>query len=154
ELEIAPLTSSGIGHSKITVRSGAKLTGTGITAAVVVQGGGTVSPADAEGGVLRTRYVTFSPSSTLRVDLDGTTSPNLDQVDGRGKVVITGSTLAATGVYSSGVQDSYTILNNDGKDRVKGQFAGLPQGATLRVAGPDGLDPLFSISYSGGDGND
>jgi uncharacterized repeat protein (TIGR01451 family) len=44
---------------------------------------------------------------------------------------------------------TFTIINNDGTDAVTGTFAGLPQGARLTAGGVS-----FSISYTGGTGND
>ena len=42
-----------------------------------------------------------------------------------------------------------TLLNNDGTDAVQGSFLGLAEGSIIDWQGQD-----FSISYSGGDGND
>jgi hypothetical protein len=51
--------------------------------------------------------------------------------------------------YAPSLNDSFTIINNDGADAVTGTFGGLAEGATVTV---DSFD--FTISYVGGDGND
>src|SRR5262249_1928863 len=47
----------------------------------------------------------------------------------------------------------FTIINNTGTAQVAGTFAGLPQGASLVVMF-SGQPHTFTISYTGGDGND
>ena len=47
------------------------------------------------------------------------------------------------------IGDTFTIINNDGSDAVTGTFDGLAQGATIT----DG-NVTFTISYTGGNGND
>jgi hypothetical protein len=41
------------------------------------------------------------------------------------------------------------IVNNQGSDAISGIFNGLPQGATVTLG-----SQAYSISYTGGDGND
>jgi hypothetical protein len=71
-----------------------------------------------------------------------------DRVEVTGTVTLTGSTLNA---ISNGAAQpvSLILIANDGVDPVVGTFNGLPQGAAFTVNGQ-----LFTISYTGGDGND
>jgi len=55
------------------------------------------------------------------------------------------------GGFAPTAGDEFVIIDNDGDDFVEGQFAGLPDGQYLLVAG----SPMpLEISYFGGDGND
>ena len=45
--------------------------------------------------------------------------------------------------------DRFLLIDNDGVDRVKGQFRGLPQGGLVIVG-----EQAFQIDYAAGDGND
>ena len=57
---------------------------------------------------------------------------------------------SATGkLYVTSTGQTFTLINNDGADAVVGTFAGLAEGAPLVVDGDN-----FTISYTGGDGND
>jgi VCBS repeat-containing protein len=51
--------------------------------------------------------------------------------------------------YAPDLGDTITLLDNDGSDAISGTFDGLPEGAPVYVGGK-----LFSISYTGGSGND
>ena len=67
----------------------------------------------------------------------------------RGSVTLTGTSLSGSLNFSPATSDQFTIINNDGSDAVIGTFNGLPQGATLYLAGEE-----FQVSYTGGSGND
>ena len=53
------------------------------------------------------------------------------------------------GSYGPRPGDSFMLITNDSGDAIVGTFAGLPEGATLEFNGM-----TFSITYTGGDGND
>src|SRR5262249_26941251 len=94
----------------------------------------------------------FVAGSTFEVELNGTTvATQYDQLTVNGTVNLGGATLSAllgTG-FSPPVSTTFMIIDNDGTDPVTGTFAGLAPGAVFSVAGQ-----AFSISYSGGTGND
>jgi autotransporter-associated beta strand protein len=89
--------------------------------------------------------------ATLRIDLDGPTSGGgYDQVRVFGDLALYSPTLDLDATYAAATAGQvFTIIQNDGTDRVTGSFAGLPEGATVRSGAY-----LFRIGYAGGDGND
>jgi len=65
-------------------------------------------------------------------------------------VNLTGSTLAPiTAGFIPSRQFSLLLIQNDQADAVVGTFVGLPEGATVNVAGVP-----FTITYRGNTGND
>jgi sugar lactone lactonase YvrE len=93
-----------------------------------------------------------SPTGTLAIELSGTAArTQYDQLAVNGTVNLAGATLAASlgSGFNPPVGTAFTIIDNDGTDAVAGTFAGLPQGAVFSIGGQS-----FSISYSGGTGND
>src|SRR5204863_9513698 len=103
----------------------------------IVQPGGT-SP----DGLTCYGDVNLEPGSIFRVRLNGT-SPglNYDQLKVNGTVTL-GGTLEITLGYAPAVGDTFTIIDNDGRDDVTGTFAGLPEGAEFTLNGRP-----FKISY-------
>lgn len=106
-------------------------------------------------GVLNTGDLSFS-GGTLEIEIGGTTPGTgdgyHDQTNVTGTVALgTGTTLTTLlwNGYSPAVGESYVIINNDGSDAVSGTFSGLAQDASFTQNGV-----TFSISYTGGDGND
>ncbi len=87
----------------------------------------------------------------MRIDDISTASTKNSQVAATGSVSLNGATLGATlasgYVPTTGAQ--FTIINKTSAGAVSGTFAGLAQGATTSISGHS-----FSISYTGGDGND
>ena len=67
-----------------------------------------------------------------------------------GGVTITNSNLVVTVGTTLSVGQTFTILNKNSAGPITGTFAGIPQGGT--VTGSNGT--VFSVSYTGGDGND
>src|SRR5262249_47763571 len=96
--------------------------------------------------------VAFAAGATFGIDLDGTTpGTDQDQLAVTGTVTLGGATLSLTGLFSSGVKKSYIIIDNDGYlDKVGGTFAGLIEGATVKVNDPKGVAHTFTITYQGG----
>jgi hypothetical protein len=72
-----------------------------------------------------------------------------DQIKVVGAVNLTGSTLAPTLNFTPATGSKFTIIDNDGADAVVGTFNGQAQGMTVHIGGRP-----FSISYTGGNGND
>ena len=102
---------------------------------------------------LQTGALTLSSTSNFRVDINGTTAGtgyDQIQVNDRSGVTITGSNLVVTVGTTLSVGQTFTILNKVSAGAITGTFAGIPQGGT--VVGSNGT--VFSVSYTGGDGND
>jgi fibronectin-binding autotransporter adhesin len=130
--------------------------GTGILGGTGTVGGATASAGSVAPGVnlgiLKTGNLALAAGSNLRVDVNGATAgTNYDQVNVTGTVNLTGSQLVLQSAFGSPptVGSTYTIISNDGADAVTGTFLGLASGATVF-----GNATAFTISYTGGDGND
>jgi hypothetical protein len=92
----------------------------------------------------------LGPTDQLDVSLTRRHLHPRDRLQVRGSVAIDGATL---NVVSLGERtrpgDDFVIIANDGRDPVRGTFAGLPEGATLTAPGGGKL----RISYKGGPGD-
>ncbi len=137
----------------VQVGPGAVLSGigtAGLGGTVTVTNGGRVAPGNSP-GIINTGNFSLGAGSFLDIELGGSaTNPGVDydQVNVTGTVTLAGAlNPTALTSYTSGQQ--YVIVNNDGSDAIVGTFAGLPQGATVKIGGAD-----FIISYIGGTGND
>ena len=137
--------------SNTQVASGATLGGSGtILNPVSALAGGTIAPGVNGPAILSTGNLSFSPGSTFTVELNGTTpGTGHDQLNVTGTVALGGATLNVLVGFAAAPNAQFTIINNDGADPVNGTFAGLAQGAQFNV-GPS----VYSISYTGGTGND
>ncbi len=133
--------------SGLTNAAGGTLAGNG-TIALSLAGAGTVSPGTSPGTL--TVVGTASLSGPLAIELNGTApGTGYDQLVVNGTVNLSGATLDVTRNFVSQPGDSFVIVANDGTDAVSGTFAGLPEGATTTICGPQ-----FRISYVGDTGND
>ena len=92
---------------------------------------------------------TLASCSAFNVTLNGAAAgTGYDQLNVTGTINLGGATLHVNPLVTS-VGDTFTIIQNDGTDRVVGAFAGLPEGAKFTVG-----TVKFTITYKGGDGND
>ncbi len=133
----------------VGVISGGVLKGTGTLGCLQTQGG-IVAPGNSP-GTLNSGNVTFDSTSTLQEELGGTAAGQFDQLNVTGTVDLGGATLDVSlyNSYAPALNSTYTIVNNDSTDAITGTFAGLVQGASFVVGGY-----TYTISYTGGDGND
>jgi autotransporter-associated beta strand protein len=143
---------SGTGMGNVTVNTGGTLGGTGtITGTVTVNAGGTIAPGNGGNNtaILTTGALTLAATSNFQVNINGTTvGSGYDQINvATGAVALTGSNLVVTVGTTLSVGQTFTILNKVAAGAITGTFA---QGST--VVGSDGT--VFSISYTGGTGND
>lgn len=137
--------------SPVIVPSGATLKGRGTVGAITVQSGGHVAPGNSP-GCMSSGNASFVNGSSFDVELGGNTvCTQYDQLNVTGTVDLGGATLnlALVNGFAPVIGNSFTIINNDLADAVTGTFAGLPEGATLKVG-----STVFKISYVGGTGND
>jgi autotransporter-associated beta strand protein len=144
------LVTGSAAASAVTITSGGTLAGNG--AVGPVSNGGIVSPGASPGVLTINGNYTQLSGGALAIELNGmTVGTQYDQLSVNGTVNLSGATLAATlgSGFNPGVGAMFTIIDNDGTDAVTGTFAGLAEGAVFSIGGQ-----AFSISYSGGTGND
>jgi hypothetical protein len=128
--------------------TGGVLTGNG-TVNGAVTAAAQVSPGSSPGRLTVNGSFVLPVDGTLVAEINGTTAGTLyDQLTVNGTVTL-GGALSAAVAYPSVVNDTYTLINNDGTDAVVGTFAGLPQGTAVALSGLP-----YRISYAGGTGND
>jgi fibronectin-binding autotransporter adhesin len=131
-----------------TVSSGGTLKGTGTVGDLSVAEGGIVAPGHSPGCL---NSGDLSLDGSYQWELGGTTEcTEYDQI------VVTGAVGAGGSLDVSLVNDfkptagqKFVIISNDASEAVAGTFDDLAQGDTFEVD-----DYTFSISYTGGDGND
>jgi autotransporter-associated beta strand protein len=138
--------------SPVTVNSGATLGGSG-TVGSITTNSATVSPGNTSPAILTdSGNLNLSAGSTFNAALNGTTAGSgYSQLVVNGTVTLNNATLSTSlgsGFTPSG-NDQFTIIKNNGGSAVTGTFNGLAQGATVMIGGHP-----FSISYTGGTGND
>ena len=126
------------------------LSGSGTFGPVTVEPGATVSPG-ASPGILTTGDLTFSPGSTLVMELEGTApGSGYDQLVVSGIVNLGGATLQTSRNFVPANGTQFILIDNDGTDPIQGTFDGLDENEVLSIDGR-----LFQISYAGGtDSND
>ena len=145
----------GTGTGAVTVsNAGTTLGGTGTIGTVSVGAGANIAPGNGGNNtaILTTGALTLASTSNFRVDINGTTAGSgYDRLNvATGGVTITGSNLVVTVGTTLSVGQTFTILSKVAGGAITGTFAGIPQGGT--VVGSNGT--VFSVSYTGGDGND
>ena len=147
---ITTATGSIIGTTE--VESGATLAGTGTTAAVNVNNGGTINPGAPTTGVgtINTGNLDLDAGSTFVANATLPSGGNYDSIAVTGTVDVTGATLSLQVTAGFGAPyGAWLLINNDGVDPVVGEFAGLPELSLITLDGRQ-----YYISYVGGTGND
>ena len=138
--------------SPIALSVGA-LYGTGTVGTITVSGTSVKTLWPGPGpGILNSSDVTLDSSTLFNIELDGpTVGSGYGQLNVHGSVSLSNAilTVLVGAAFTPGMGESFTIINNDGQDAIKGTFNGLPERATFTVNGA-----VFSIIYDGGDGND
>jgi fibronectin-binding autotransporter adhesin len=146
------LASTGV---VVNVAAGATLGGGGTVSKVVSLGGSVAPGSGTATGKLNTGDLSLNSASSVKIDLNGTTVGTLyDQINVTGTVNLNsdtgaGASLTGTASVLPAINNSFTIINNDGADPIVGTFAGLPEGGTVTIG-----TQKYKISYVGGDGND
>ena len=120
----------------------------GSAGAVTVERNGRLGGAPAGSG--RSGALLLKPQARFLAVLAGRAQDMFTAVNVTGAVTLSNAVLTVTlSGFIPNVGESFTIVANDGADRVTGTFAGLPEGGTL-TAGSRRL----RVSYVGGTGND
>jgi autotransporter-associated beta strand protein len=146
-LEGALLVTRQISLSQITATGGTL--GGNARIGKLIAAASTIAPGLSPGR-LTTDAVTLGPDTTLSMELnDMTPGTGYDQLDVNGTVNLGGARLSIVPGFTPAPRASFTLVVNDGTDPVVGTFAGLAEGAKVKVAARD-----LTISYRGGDGND
>jgi autotransporter-associated beta strand protein len=131
---------SGTGYGSVTVQSGGTLGGTGtIGGAVSVASGGTLAPGDGPGRLTVQGATTLASGSTFKVSLNGATAGtgyNQLTVTAGGSINLGGATLGGSLGYAATASDKLFIIDNQNPTGgLSGTFNGLPDGATVTLAG-------------------
>jgi len=145
------LVVNGAQSASAVVLSSGSLWGTGTAGTITSTGVSSkgVAPGTSP-GILTSSNVAFDSSTSLGIELNGTTpGSGHDQLNVAGSVNLGGCALTTSVGFTPAIGNSFTVINNDGSDAVSGTFAGLPPGA-LRTNGA----VILQINYAGGTGND
>jgi len=134
--------------SAVTVTGGLLQFANGASTGPVTATGGLVA---CEGGgtsqIGNVTDLTLAAASTLQMAMYSLT--NYGQLNASGNVVLGGSNLLLSFLFTSATGNAFTIINKTSGGPVTGTFAGLPEGATFSLGGRN-----YQITYVGGDGND
>jgi hypothetical protein len=137
-------------YGDVDVNPGGVLKGTGTVGDVHLFG--KVAPGLSP-GCLTTGDFTFGSSSSYDFEVGGVTACTLyDQIKVTGTVDINDGATLNTVLYNGfkpTAGQKYVLVSNDGTDAITGTFTNAAQGATITVGAYQ-----FSVSYTGGDGND
>jgi autotransporter-associated beta strand protein len=136
-------------QSPVSLVTGGQIGGTGPVGNISALNGHTAPGANV-GKLSSGNLSFFSPSSLLKIDINGTAGgTNYDQVDVTGNVLLMGGSLAISMNIPGAVSNQYVIVKNDGVEPVNGTFTGVTNGASITNNGT-----IFVVKYNGGDGND
>jgi autotransporter-associated beta strand protein len=136
-------------QSAVSLLTGGTIGGNGRVGSISALNGH-VAPGASPGKLSSGNLSFFSPSSLLKIEINGTNAGvSFDQVDVNGSVLLMGGGLALSMNIVGFVSNQYILVKNDGVDPVSGTFTGLAEGASVTNNGV-----VFSITYHGGDGND
>ncbi|MFO0796528.1 MAG: tandem-95 repeat protein [Gemmataceae bacterium] len=140
------------GTSGVTVGAAGTLAGSGpVAGAAAVTG--EIAPGGPGVGQLATGALSFAAGGTLTADLVSAATPGTtyDQVAVTGAVSLTNAALRVLVGFTPtlALNDSFRIVDNDGTDAVTGQFTNGTQ-----VAAADNPAYIFTVSTTGGSGND
>lgn len=150
------VTSGSLTSSQVTVAAGATLGGSGsVTGTIQVLSGGRLAPGNSP-GILSAGALNLASGSTLVMELAGATAgTGYDQIVA-GEIALSGDLQLSLSFIPFGY--SFTLIENTGLDAVQGSFATI----NGQAFGPGGTFSLtydsvsydFTISYTGGTGND
>lgn len=145
--------------TRVTVQMGGSLGGHGSTGAAAIMEGGRIAPGNSV-GILRTSTLILAPGAVFEAEINGVApATEYDQLRVDGLVIFAPGALLdiRLGFDPEDNVDVFTVLLSDGVDPINGY---LSQGGQILAEGAHftvnngGYLQNFSITYSGGDGND
>jgi autotransporter-associated beta strand protein len=146
------LVNGATGPSVVTVNTGGTLGGNGsIGGELAVNPGAVLSPGVGTnaGRLSVQQFLNLASGATLSINLNGTNDGAYDQLFSNTDIFLQDPTLVIALGYTPAPGDQYAIVISGPTAFLAGQFAGLPDGATLAAGGY-----LFRIQYFVGNGND
>ncbi len=148
--------------SNVTLANGARLGGNGGVKSVTLDPtGGKIAPGRSPGVFTVRDALTFNASSTLELEVNGTTAGTdfdvltTGQVNDGQALNLGGATLQLAPNFVPSPGAIFLVIDNRSTDvfgspsAITGTFAGLAEGASVQTGGGN-----YAISYVGGDGND
>jgi autotransporter-associated beta strand protein len=148
DLEAGSLYING-SQTNVSVNMSAGLIGGTGASGDIYSTGGTLAPGLSPGTFSSTN-VQLAASGTFAVEINGPSAGSgYDQLIVTGQVILGNATLSGSTGFVPSAGATFVIINNQGSDAISGIFNGLPQGATVTLG-----SQAYSISYTGGDGND
>jgi autotransporter-associated beta strand protein len=151
------LTGSAAAGSAVTVNNGGTLAGTGtVNGTLAVNAGGTLGPGvgAASGTLTAKNNITLASGAVFNATLNGNANNDMISWSGTGTCNLNSATLALTiGTTAPVVGNTYKIIDNTSTGTISGTFNGLAQGA-MTSAVYTTTTYYFTISYTGGTGND
>ncbi len=141
--------------SAATVNAGGFLNGHGQTGAITSTDGIVAPGSDGVFGPglarLKCSGATFNSGTGFWMEFAGTDAgTNYSQLEVNGLVSLGNALPKLRMAFASPIGTQFMIIKNDGADAIIGTFRSLPQGATLTSTN----GTQFTISYTGGTGND
>ena len=137
----------------IAILNGGTLSGDGLIGGITnLPPGGILAPGDGLGTLTSTGAVTLIEKTVFAIELlNGTPATGYDTLAVQGPVDLGFADLSVTLLpgFTPIPGQRFTILDNQGRDNVVNEFAGLAEGTELDLGAV-----RFRISYKGGDGND
>lgn len=149
----ATLTNDGTLKGFVNVFGVMKGTGT-VDGSLIIKDGGELAPGSSPGTQTITGNLTVESGAKLSIQLDSLTS--YDQLVVNGAVALAGVLDLTIGTVADG--DVFTIILNNGVPGISGSFSSVTvSGSTVSLSNGSTFtvgDYLYSLSYTGGSGND
>lgn len=137
-----------LGPAMVGARGRLALTRNGTVGTLTVARNGRLGGAPAGSG--GSGALLLEPAARFLVVLAGRAIDTFTLVNITGAVALSNAELSVTlAGFTPNVGERFTIIDNDGTDRVTGTFAGLPEGGIVTAG-----NRRLRVSYVGGTGND
>lgn len=146
-IEVDNTVGSGTGSGRITINSGATLSGSGLIAGPVTVAG-TLAPGSGLGILTINNQVAFQPGSTFNAEVFGSEAGSgYDQLVTTGSAALAGSLQMTFGAFTPTGHDVLFLINNTGAETTSGAFQ-YPDNAVIgRFNGYD-----WRITYDANNG--
>ena len=135
-------------QSAVELDHDTRLQGSGTVGHILFNGTTAIAPGASAGTLTCSNFDASGGAGNLEIELNGHPT-GYDKIIARGLVDLRGLALMASLNFQSATGQQFTLIDNDGSDAVTGTFDALPQNAPLTIG-----NESFTISYTGGTGND